>query len=178
MKLDSSLAAIVTGGASGLGEATARALAAQGVKVAVFDTNAELGEAVAAEIGGVFCEVDVTNDDQVRAGFETARAAHGQERILVNCAGIAIEGKTASRDKPRAKSAPRHRDLREGGADQPDRHFAASRFRCGDDIARTLEDGDRGASSKPPRWPRRGQVGQPPTLPQTGSRMTLRARAN
>ena len=99
MKLDGSIAAVVTGAASGLGEATARALAAQGVKVAVFDLNEETGQKVAAEIGGVFCKVDVTSDADVDAGFEKARAAHGQERILVNCAGIAIGRKTVSRDK-------------------------------------------------------------------------------
>ena len=87
MKLDSSVAAVVTGGASGLGAATSRALAAYGVKVAIFDFNEEKGEAVAKEIGGVFCKVDVTSDEQVDAAFAKARAAHGQERILVNCAG-------------------------------------------------------------------------------------------
>ncbi len=106
MKLDSSIAAVVTGAASGLGEATARALATEGVKVAVFDMNAELGHAVAAEIGGVFCPVDVTDDAQVRAGFETARAVHGQERVLVNCAGVAIGAKTASRDKTTGEIRP------------------------------------------------------------------------
>jgi len=99
MKLDSSISAVVTGGASGLGEATARALAAHGVKVALFDMNAEKGEAVAKDIGGVFCKVNVTSDEEVDAGFEKARAAHGQERILVNCAGTGNAAKTASRDK-------------------------------------------------------------------------------
>jgi NAD(P)-dependent dehydrogenase (short-subunit alcohol dehydrogenase family) len=99
MKLDSTIAAVVTGGASGLGEGTARALAARGVKVALFDLNAERGEAVAAEIGGVFCQVDVTDDASVAAGFDKARAAHGQERLTVNCAGIATGQKTVSRSK-------------------------------------------------------------------------------
>ena len=99
MELNSSVAAVVTGGASGLGEATARALAAQGVKVAIFDMNAEAGEAVAKSIGGVFCKVNVTSDDEVDAGFVKARAAHGQERILINCAGTGNAFKTASRDK-------------------------------------------------------------------------------
>jgi NAD(P)-dependent dehydrogenase (short-subunit alcohol dehydrogenase family) len=99
MKLDSSIAAVVTGGASGLGEATARALAAKGVKVAIFDMNETKGEAVAAEIGGVFCKVNVTSDEDVDAGFEKARAAHGQERLLVNCAGTGNAQKTAGRDK-------------------------------------------------------------------------------
>jgi NAD(P)-dependent dehydrogenase (short-subunit alcohol dehydrogenase family) len=99
MKLNNTIAAVVTGAASGLGAATARRLAAQGVKVAVFDFNAEQGEAIAQEIGGVFCQVDVTSDEQVDAAFAKARAAHGQERILVNCAGIGPAFKTASRDK-------------------------------------------------------------------------------
>jgi NAD(P)-dependent dehydrogenase (short-subunit alcohol dehydrogenase family) len=99
MELNASISAVVTGGASGLGAATARALAAKGVKVALFDMNAEKGEALAAELGGVFCKVNVTSDEEVDAGFEKARAAHGQERILVNCAGIGNAIKTASRSK-------------------------------------------------------------------------------
>jgi NAD(P)-dependent dehydrogenase (short-subunit alcohol dehydrogenase family) len=99
MKLDSGISAVVTGGASGLGEGTARALAAHGVKVALFDMNAEKGEAIAKEIGGVFCAVDVTDDASVAAGFDTARAANGQERLVVNCAGIATGQKTVSRKK-------------------------------------------------------------------------------
>lgn len=90
-------AAIVTGGASGLGEGTARRLAQEGCKVTLFDLNAERGEALATELGGVFAKVDVSDVDNVRAGFETARAAHGQERILVNCAGIGWAEKTARR---------------------------------------------------------------------------------
>ncbi|MDP3548986.1 MAG: SDR family oxidoreductase [Novosphingobium sp.] len=99
MKLDNTVAAVVTGGASGLGAATARALAAKGVKVAIFDLQKDKGEAMAAEIGGVFCEVNVTSDESVDAGFAKARAAHGQERVLVNCAGTGNAIKTASRSK-------------------------------------------------------------------------------
>ena len=99
MKLDNTVAAVVTGGASGLGAATARALAAHGVKVAIFDLQEEKGKALAAEIGGTFCEVNVTDDASVDAGFAAARAAHGQERILVNCAGTGNAIKTASRSK-------------------------------------------------------------------------------
>ncbi|WAC24310.1 SDR family NAD(P)-dependent oxidoreductase [Blastomonas sp. SL216] len=99
MKLDSSISAVVTGGASGLGAATARALAAKGVKVAIFDLQEEKGTALANEIGGVFCEVNVTDDASVDAGFAKARAAIGQERILVNCAGTGNAIKTASRSK-------------------------------------------------------------------------------
>ncbi|WP_425989427.1 SDR family oxidoreductase [Brevundimonas sp. TWP2-3-2] len=99
MKLDGSIAAVVTGGASGLGEGTARAIAATGARVALFDLNAEKGEAIAKEIGGIFCSVDVTDDASVAAAFEKARAAHGQERLTVNCAGIATGMKTASRKR-------------------------------------------------------------------------------
>ena len=99
MELGSSIGAVVTGGASGLGEATARALAARGVRVAIFDMQKDKGEKVAADIKGVFCEVNVTNDESVVAGFAKARTAQGQERILVNCAGTGNAVKTASRDK-------------------------------------------------------------------------------
>jgi NAD(P)-dependent dehydrogenase (short-subunit alcohol dehydrogenase family) len=99
MKLSSDISAIVTGGASGLGAATARRLASRGVKVALFDLNADAGEALAKEIGGVFCKVDVTNEEMVDAGFAKARAHQGQERILINCAGTGNAIKTASRDK-------------------------------------------------------------------------------
>jgi NAD(P)-dependent dehydrogenase (short-subunit alcohol dehydrogenase family) len=99
MKLDSSISAIVTGGASGLGGATVKALRAAGVKVAIFDMNEKTGNAFAAETGAVYCNVNVTNDASVDAGFAQARAANGQERILVNCAGTGNAIKTAGRDK-------------------------------------------------------------------------------
>ncbi|MFI5014814.1 MAG: SDR family NAD(P)-dependent oxidoreductase [Hyphomicrobiales bacterium] len=89
MKLDNSISAIVTGGASGLGEATARMLASHGAKVALLDMNGERGAKVAAEIKGVFAPCDVTNEASVDAALKQARAANGVERILVNCAGIA-----------------------------------------------------------------------------------------
>ncbi|MDX5362490.1 MAG: 3-hydroxyacyl-CoA dehydrogenase [Alphaproteobacteria bacterium] len=99
MKLDGNIAAVVTGGASGLGEATARALAAKGVKVALFDMNAERGAQVAGEIGGTFCACDVTKPDDVERALADARAAHGQERVLVNCAGIGPAQKTVSKGR-------------------------------------------------------------------------------
>jgi len=99
MKLDNTISAVITGGASGLGAATARRLAGHGVKVALFDLNAELGEALAKEIGGVFCQANVTSSEEIDAAFAKARAAHGQERILVNCAGVGGGAKTVSRDK-------------------------------------------------------------------------------
>ena len=93
------ISAVVTGAASGLGEATARALAARGAKVAIFDRDESKGEAIAADIGGVFCKTDVTSDEAVDAAFAKAREAHGQERVLVNCAGVANAVKTVGRDK-------------------------------------------------------------------------------
>ena len=99
MKLDASLAAIVTGGASGLGEATARMLAGQGVRVALFDMNEARGQAVAAEIGGVFCRTDVTDEASVDSALAAAEAAHGPARIVVNCAGIAPAKRTVSKKR-------------------------------------------------------------------------------
>ncbi len=91
-------AALVTGGASGLGEATARALAAQGAKVAVLDRNAELAEKVAAEIGGVACPCDITDPASVQAAIDKAAAAHGPARILMNVAGIGSAKRVVQRD--------------------------------------------------------------------------------
>ena len=99
MKLDNTISAVITGGASGLGAATARQLAAKGVKIAIFDLQEEKGEALAKELGGVFCKVNVTDEASVDAGFAKAREAIGQERILVNCAGTGNAIKTASRSK-------------------------------------------------------------------------------
>lgn len=99
MKIDSSLAAIVTGGASGLGLATVRALRERGAKVAIFDLNEEIGQQVAAETGSVFCVCDVLSDDSVDAAFAAARSENGQERVLVSCAGGGNAIATARRDK-------------------------------------------------------------------------------
>ena len=147
MKLDSSIAAVVTGGASGLGAATARQLAAHGVKVAIFDLNADLGEALAREIGGVYCPVNVTSSPEVDAAFAKARAAHGQERILVNCAGVGGSVKTVSRDKQTG-------EIKEYPLENFERIIQVNligTFRCITKSAAgmltlpVLEDGDRGA---------------------------------
>jgi NAD(P)-dependent dehydrogenase (short-subunit alcohol dehydrogenase family) len=106
MKLDESMAAIVTGGASGLGEATARMLAAQGAKVAIFDMNAERGEQVAREIGALFCRADVTDEASIDAALEKARAQNGVERVLVNCAGIAPGKRTVTRKRETGELIP------------------------------------------------------------------------
>ena len=99
MQLDSSISAVVTGGASGLGKASAQALAKAGVKVAIFDINEAAGEAVARDIGGVFCKVNILSEESVIDGLAKARAANGQERICVHCAMTARRGKTLAFDK-------------------------------------------------------------------------------
>lgn len=103
MQITNETAAIVTGGASGLGQATARALAAAGARVAIFDINAEAGEKTAAEIGGVYCNVNIMDEESAVEGFGKAREAHGQERIMVHCAMASKGGKTLSWDKENAR---------------------------------------------------------------------------
>jgi NAD(P)-dependent dehydrogenase (short-subunit alcohol dehydrogenase family) len=94
------LAAIVTGGASGLGGATASALAAKGAKVAIFDRNAELGEKKAKELGGIFCNVDVGDAASAEAGVKAVVEKLGIPRVAVNCAGIGRAGRTISKTGP------------------------------------------------------------------------------
>jgi NAD(P)-dependent dehydrogenase (short-subunit alcohol dehydrogenase family) len=96
------LSVIVTGGASGLGGATAEMFANEGAKVALFDLNDELGSSHAQAIGGLYCRVNVADEDSVNTGIDAAVAAHGVPRILVNCAGIGTAGKTVSRGEPHA----------------------------------------------------------------------------
>ncbi|MFN3520967.1 MAG: SDR family NAD(P)-dependent oxidoreductase, partial [Phenylobacterium sp.] len=147
MKLGPDISAVITGGASGLGAATARRLASHGVRVALFDLNEELGEALAAELGGVFCKVNVTSSDEVDAAFAKARAAIGQERILVNCAGVGGSVKTVSRDKQTG-------EIKEYPLENFERIIQVNligTFRCITKSAAgmltlpALEDGDRGA---------------------------------
>lgn len=97
MKIDGQ-AAIVTGGASGLGGATAAALAAAGAKVAIFDRDSEKGEAHAAAIDGAFFKVNVTDRAEVEAAIAAAEGLHGKARVLVNCAGIGPPAKVIGRD--------------------------------------------------------------------------------
>lgn len=92
--------AIVTGGGSGLGAATARALAAAGAKVALFDINLAEAEKVAAEIGGIAIACDVSDAAAGEAAVAKAAEAHGEARILVNCAGIAPAGRVVGREGP------------------------------------------------------------------------------
>ena len=97
MIFENSAVAVVSGGASGLGAATARKLSDMGARVVVFDLNIQAGEAVAQELGGVFQHVDVADPASVAAGFEAVRATLGTPRVMVNCAGIAPAVKTVSR---------------------------------------------------------------------------------
>jgi NAD(P)-dependent dehydrogenase (short-subunit alcohol dehydrogenase family) len=90
-------AALVTGGASGLGEATARELARLGAKVAVLDVNMALAEKVAADINGIACQCDITSTDSVVAALDKAAAAHGPARILMNIAGIGRPSASSAR---------------------------------------------------------------------------------
>src|SRR5580693_7927047 len=93
-------AAIVTGGASGLGAATARRLAKDGAKVAVCDLNTQLAETVAAEIGGVAVTCDVSDSASAEAAIAAATKAHGPARVLINCAGIGVAKRVIGRDGP------------------------------------------------------------------------------
>jgi NAD(P)-dependent dehydrogenase (short-subunit alcohol dehydrogenase family) len=92
------VAAIVTGGASGLGAATARLLAEQGAKVTVFDLDEQTGAAEAQRIGGLFCKVNVADQADVASAIERAEQRHGVARVLVNCAGISTVRKTVGRE--------------------------------------------------------------------------------
>ena len=97
MKLDN-LSVLITGGGSGLGAATARAMAAKGARVAVLDLNKADAETVAGEIGGIAIAGDVTSEEQVKAAVAQSEAAHGIPRILVNCAGIGDAVKTVGKN--------------------------------------------------------------------------------
>ncbi|HGG03970.1 MAG TPA: SDR family NAD(P)-dependent oxidoreductase [Aliiroseovarius sp.] len=100
MHITQDMAVVVSGGASGLGAAVARGFAKAGARVGIFDLNKDAGQALAAEIGGTFVLVDVSDPVSVAGGFEVVREAHGQERVMVNCAGLAPAAKTVSRGVP------------------------------------------------------------------------------
>jgi NAD(P)-dependent dehydrogenase (short-subunit alcohol dehydrogenase family) len=106
MKLDDSISAVVTGGASGLGAATGEMLAGQGVKVALLDLNADVGQKHAAAIGARFFHCDVTDGTSVETALKAAQDAHGIPRIAVNCAGIAIGKRIVRRDKDTGATDP------------------------------------------------------------------------
>lgn len=147
MIIDASTPAVVTGGASGLGRATAQALAAAGAKVAIFDVNEAQGREVAQAIDGLFCKVDITSEDSVLAGFAQARAAHGQERVLVHCAMTSRRGKTLAFDK----EAGRLKRLPTADFDYGVQGILVASYRLASLAAEgmaalpALEDGERGA---------------------------------
>lgn len=134
-------AAIVTGGASGLGEATVRELARLGAKVAVFDVNAELAAKVATEIGGVACVCDITHTDSVAAALAAATAAHGPARILMNIAGIGTAKRVVGKDGNAAplEDFARVVNVNLIGAYNISRLFAAACSKLA-----PMEDGERG----------------------------------
>lgn len=146
MKIDSSIAAVVTGGASGLGLASVKALREAGAKVAIFDLNPEAGEKAAAETGALFCQADVLSDESLDAAFAKARAAHGQERILIACAGGGNAKTTVSRDRETGamKLFPTAEFARVVNLNAVGTFATITRFAAG---AATLDlvDGERGA---------------------------------
>lgn len=134
-------AALVTGGASGLGEATARELARLGAKVAVLDVNVELAEKVAADIGGVACQCDITNAESAAAALEKAAAKHGPARILMNIAGIGTAKRVVQKDGSPAplEEFARVVNINLVGTYNMSRLFAAACAKLP-----PLEDGERG----------------------------------
>jgi NAD(P)-dependent dehydrogenase (short-subunit alcohol dehydrogenase family) len=134
-------AALVTGGASGLGAETARQLAKAGAKVAVLDVNLEAGEALAKEIGGVAAFCDITSETSVTEALEKARQAHGPARILINCAGIGGAKRLVGKD---GKAMPLEDFSRIVNVNLIGT-FNALRLAAADMIALDpLEDGERG----------------------------------
>ncbi|HEX8056187.1 MAG TPA: SDR family NAD(P)-dependent oxidoreductase [Novosphingobium sp.] len=146
MRIDSSIAAVVTGGASGLGLASVKALREAGAQVAIFDLNPETGEKAAAETGALFCQADVLSDESLDAAFAKARAAHGQERILIACAGGGNAKTTVSRDRETGamKLFPTAEFARVVNLNAVGTFATITRFAAG---AATLDlvDGERGA---------------------------------
>src|SRR5436190_1865276 len=92
------VAVIITGGGSGLGAATARAMAAKGAKIGVLDQSKENAEKVAAEVKGIALHADVTDEEQIKAAIAKAEAAHGIARVLMNCAGIGGSQRVVGKD--------------------------------------------------------------------------------
>jgi len=134
-------AALVTGGASGLGEATARELARLGAKVAVLDVNLEQAQKVAADIGGVACQCDITDTGSLSAALARAAAAHGPARILMNIAGIGTAKRVVQRDGSAAPLEDFARVINVNllGTYNASRLFAAECAKLA-----PLEDGERG----------------------------------
>ncbi|ABD68028.1 short-chain dehydrogenase/reductase SDR [Rhodoferax ferrireducens T118] len=135
-------AALVTGGGSGLGEATARELARLGAKVAILDVNLANAEKVAAEIGGVACQCDVTSPDSVQAAIDTATAAHGPARILMQIAGIGSAKRVVGKD---GNAAPLEDFVRVVNVNLIGTYNVARLFAAACAKLEPMEDGERGA---------------------------------
>ena len=135
-------AALVTGGGSGLGEATARELARLGAKVAILDVNLANAEKVAAEIGGVACQCDVTSPESVQAAIDAATAAHGPARILMQIAGIGTAKRIIARD---GSPAPLEDFVRVVNVNLIGTYNVARLFAAAAARLDPMEDGERGA---------------------------------
>ena len=135
-------AALVTGGGSGLGEATARELARLGAKVAILDVNLANAEKVAAEIGGVACQCDVTNPESVQTAIDAATAAHGPARILMQIAGIGTAKRIIARD---GSPAPLEDFVRVVNVNLIGTYNVARLFAAACAKLEPMEDGERGA---------------------------------
>ena len=135
-------AALVTGGGSGLGEATARELARLGAKVAILDVNLANAEKVAAEIGGVACQCDVTSPESVQAAIDRATAVHGPARILMQIAGIGTAKRIIARD---GSPAPLEDFVRVVNVNLIGTYNVARLFAAAAARLDPMEDGERGA---------------------------------
>ena len=134
-------AALVTGGGSGLGEATARELARLGAKVAVLDINLQNAERVASEIGGVACACDITNTESLQAALDKAAAAHGPARMLMHIAGIGAAKRIIGKD---GSPAPLEDFARVVNVNLIGSYNAARLFAAACAKLEPMEDGERG----------------------------------
>ena len=135
-------AALVTGGGSGLGEATARELARLGAKVAVLDVNLDNAKRVAADIGGLAIQADVTSGDSMQAAIDQAAAAHGPARILMQIAGIGTAKRVIGKD---GSAAPLEEFARVVNVNLIGTYNAARLFAAACAKLDPMEDGERGA---------------------------------